>query len=225
VGERRAVTEAHDRVHERGRVNDDLDLPVREPEQEVRLDQLEPFVRERGRVDRDLRAHAPGRVGQRVRACDIRQLFARPAAEWAARGGEDDRAHRLEVAPFQALEHCGVLAVDGQEEASTSLPSGERELAGRDEALLVREGQRHTPLERPDRRGQAGEADDGVQHDVRLGGVEQGREVATDLGAFDATLGSQPVQLARARRECAHLELIAGVDDVERLAPDRPRGA
>ena len=37
-------------------------------------------------------------------------------------------------------------------------------------------------LERPERRGQAGEADDRVQDDIRLGAVEQLGEVAPDLG-------------------------------------------
>ena len=66
VRERGAVAEADERVDDRGRVHDDLDPLVREPEEEVRLDQLEPLVGERGRVDRDLRAHAPGRVRERL---------------------------------------------------------------------------------------------------------------------------------------------------------------
>ena len=104
VGERGAVAEAHDRVDDRGRVDDDLDLLVREPEQEVRLDQLEPLVRERGRIDRDLRPHAPRRVRKRVGAGHVRELLARSAAKRAARGREDDRVDGIEVAPLQALE-------------------------------------------------------------------------------------------------------------------------
>ena len=66
-----------------------------------------------------------------------------------------------------------MLAVDGKEEPSTPLPRFERELAGSDEALLVGQRERDAPLERPERRGQAREADDGVQDDVRLGHVQE----------------------------------------------------
>ena len=118
-----------------------------------------------------------------------------------------------------------MLAVDREQKPSTPLPRFERELAGRDEALLVGQRERDAPLERPERRREAREADDGVQDDVRLGHVQQRREIAADLRVLHAALGGQPVELARAGRERAHLELVVGVDDVERLTPDRPRGA
>ena len=66
MGEQRAVAEAHERVDDRGRVDDDLDPIVREPEEPVCLDHLEPLVRERCRVHRDLRSHRPGWMSQRV---------------------------------------------------------------------------------------------------------------------------------------------------------------
>jgi hypothetical protein len=74
-------------------VDDDLELLVRETEQEVRFDQLEALVRQGRRVDGDLRAHAPGRVRERVGAGHLGQLRARAAAEGAARGGEDEGVH------------------------------------------------------------------------------------------------------------------------------------
>ena len=64
MGERRSVSKAHERVHDRGRMHDDLDVLVGEAEEVVRLDQLETLVRERGRVDRDFRAHGPGRMSE-----------------------------------------------------------------------------------------------------------------------------------------------------------------
>ena len=85
VRERGAVAEAHERVDDRRRVDDDLDPVVRQAEEEVRLDQLEPLVRERRRVDRDLRAHAPGRVRERLLGRHVLELVARAAAERAAR--------------------------------------------------------------------------------------------------------------------------------------------
>jgi hypothetical protein len=51
VRERGAVTEAHERMHGRGRVDDDLDPVVVEAEEEMGLDQLEALVRERRGVD------------------------------------------------------------------------------------------------------------------------------------------------------------------------------
>ena len=56
----------------------------------------------------------------------------------------------------------------------------EREVAAGDEALLVRKREPEPSLERPERRAQSGEADDRVQHDVRLGPLEQLDRVAAD---------------------------------------------
>ena len=61
VRERRAVVQVHDRVDDRLRMHDHVDPLVRDAEQVVRLDQLEPLVHQRRRVDRDLAAHVPGR--------------------------------------------------------------------------------------------------------------------------------------------------------------------
>ena len=66
VRERGAVAEAHERVDDRGRMHDDLDPLVLDAEQVVRLDQLEALVRERGGVDRDLRAHGPRGMRERL---------------------------------------------------------------------------------------------------------------------------------------------------------------
>ena len=65
-----------------------------------------------------------------------------------------------------------MLAVDRQQSASTPLKRREREVAGRDQALLVREGQVDAVLERPERGRQPRETDNGVQDDVRLRALE-----------------------------------------------------
>ena len=80
-------------MDDRRRLDDDLDPLVRQPEEEVRLDQLEALVRERRRVDRDLRAHAPGRVRERLLGRDVLELLARAPAERAA-GARSARASR-----------------------------------------------------------------------------------------------------------------------------------
>ena len=60
--ERSTVAEADERMDDGRRMHDDLDPLVVEPEEVVRLDQLEALVRERRRVDRDLRPHRPRRM-------------------------------------------------------------------------------------------------------------------------------------------------------------------
>src|SRR5439155_6953971 len=112
-----------------------------------RFDQLEPLVRKGRRVDGDLRAHPPGRMRQRICACDLGELVATAAAERAAGSRQDERVDRLRQAVLKALEERRVLAVDGQEQPSTPLPRRQRQLARRDEAFLVRERERDTALE------------------------------------------------------------------------------
>ena len=179
--ERGAVAEADERMHDRRRLDRHLDAVVRDAEQVVRLDHLEPLVRERRRVHRDLRAHAPRRMRERLLGRDVLELGARAAAERAAGAGEDERVDLLRLASLEALEERRVLAVDGQDPAAAPLPRGESELAGGDEALLVREREVDAALERPERRVDSGEADDGVEDDVGLRALEQLGEVASDL--------------------------------------------
>ena len=77
----RAVDQLHHRVHDRLRVDDDVDLIGGDVEQPVRLDHLEPLVHQRRRVDGDLPAHLPRRMLQRR----VRRRRAR-APRAAARG-------------------------------------------------------------------------------------------------------------------------------------------
>ena len=95
VREQRAVAEPHERVDDRRRVHDDLDRVVRHAEQPVRLDQLEALVRERRGVDRDLRPHRPGRMGERLLRGDAAEIRAGPAAERPAGGGQHERRRRV----------------------------------------------------------------------------------------------------------------------------------
>jgi hypothetical protein len=113
-----------------------------------------------------------------------------------------------------------VLTVDGDQQPSSTSLRLERELAGSDETLLVGEGEMDTALERPQRRRQPGEADDGVEDEIRLGPVEQLRQVTAYLRQR-----RQALDPLRARGGGTELELGMGVDDLERLAPDRARGA
>ena len=76
-------------------------------------------------------------------------------------------------------------------------------------------------LERPERRADAGEADDRVEDDVRLAPLEELDGVAADLGVLDAVLGRELVERRRARLQRAELELGMRRDDLDRLAADR----
>ena len=179
--ERGAVAKAHERVHDRRRLDDDLDLLIRDAEHEMRFDQLESFVRERGGVHCDLRAHTPSRMCESLLRAHIRELVTLAAAERAA-GARQDEARDLVGRPaFEALVDRRMLAVDRQDPPAAPLLRRECKLARRHEALLVCKREVDAVLERPERGMDAGKADDGVQDDVRPGPVEQGREVATDL--------------------------------------------
>ena len=114
-----------------------------------------------------------------------------------------------------------MLAVDRKQEPLSPAPRRDRELAGGDEALLVRERERDPVLERPERRADAGKADDRVEDDVRLAPLEELDGVAADLGVLDAELGRKAVERRRARLQGAELELGMRCDDLDRLAADR----
>ena len=105
---------------------------------------------------------------------DVRR--ARPATR--PRNGPPDAVRtsdcdRVGSTSLEALEERRVLAVDRQEQPAAASVGGDGELAGGDEALLVRERERDAALERPERRLDAGEADDRVEDDVRLARVEE----------------------------------------------------
>ena len=133
---------------------------------------------------------------------------------------------RLRAPALEALEEGRVLAVDREQQPPTPLPRGEREVAGGDEALLVRERERHAALERPERRADPGEADDRVQHEVRLGRLEQLGEVAADLDVLDAERRRELVERLRAgcegadgrARDCAAITSSA-CRPIEPVAP------
>ena len=220
VRERRTVAEADERVDGRGRMDDDLDRVVAEAEQKVGLDQLESLVRQRGRVDRDLRAHVPGRVRERLVGRHVAELVTGAAAERAAGGGQHERVNRFGRAPLEALVGGRMLAVHGQQTAAAAPPSLRRQLSRRHQALLVREREVDTSLERPEGRRQPGETDHRVQDDVRPRALEQLRQVSADL-----CQRREPVDRPCPGRGRNELELRMRVDDLERLPSDRAGGA
>jgi hypothetical protein len=96
-------------------VHHDLDLLERHPEEQVRLDDLQPLVDQRRGVDRDDGAHRPRRVRERVGDGDVRELLAGAPAEGATARGEHQPAYLVAGTAAQALRDRGVLGVDGHE--------------------------------------------------------------------------------------------------------------
>lgn len=121
---------------------------------------------------------------------------------------------------FKALERTRMLAVHRNQPATAASLRGQCELTRSNEALLVRKCEIDAVLEGPERRGQSREADHRVQDEVRLRSLEQLGEVAACLGQ-----GRKPVDRLRARCGSAKLEPGMRVDDLQRLAPDRPGSA
>ena len=110
-----AVHEPDGGVDDALRVDDHLDRVVVDIVQPVGLDDLQALVGERRRVDRDLGAHRPGRVAERLGGRDRGELLGRRIEERTARCGQDqarDRGHRL---ADEALPDRRVLRVDRAE--------------------------------------------------------------------------------------------------------------
>ena len=62
LGEDRTIHVFDHRMHDALWMHDDVDRIRWRVEQEVRLDQLEPLIHQRRRIDADLRPHGPHRV-------------------------------------------------------------------------------------------------------------------------------------------------------------------
>ena len=217
--ERRSVPESHERVDDRGRMHDHLDPVVRQVEEEVRLDQLEALVGQRGRVDGDLRAHVPGRMRECLRRSYVYEDVAGFPPERPTRCRQHQRVDGLARASLQTLEGGAVLAVDRQQQPSPPLPRRDRELARDDQALLVCERERDSTLERPEGGIEPREPDDGVEDEVGLRPLEQLGQVAADLRER-----RKIVDRLRAGRGGDELQLGMRLDDFQRLPPDRAGG-
>ena len=243
--ERGAVAERDHAVDDRLRVHDDLDALVRHAEEVKGLDHLEALVHQRRRVDRDLAAHVPRRVGERLLDGDLRQLGSRAPAERAARGGQDELLDGARPFAREQLVQGGVLGVDRQDLRAGGLGERHHELAADDERLLVGEREVDALAERRDRRAEAGRADERVEDEVgarlddepheplradedlavgprlRRARARVGVGERDPIDAEGLRLGDQRVRGAL-RAEADELELGIALDDVERLRADRP---
>ena len=166
VRERGAVAQQDVGVHDRLRVHDDVDALVRRAEEVVGLDELEALVHQRRRVDRDLAAHRPRGVLERLLDGDALELRAAAAAERAAAGGEHELVDRPRPLGGDELVQRRVLGVDGDDLRAGGLGQLRHELAADDERLLVGQREVDALAERRHRRAQAGRADQRVEHEV-----------------------------------------------------------
>ena len=107
-----AVDELDGGVHDRLRMDDDVDRLVADIVQPARLDDLQALVGEGRGVDRDLGAHPPRRVPQRALRRDRGEASAGKVEERAAGRGEDEAVHGREALPDEALPDRRVLGVD-----------------------------------------------------------------------------------------------------------------
>ena len=133
-------------------------------EQHVRLDHLQALVDQGGRVDRDDRAHVPGRVRQRLLGRDVGQLVAA-----SARG----TARRWRSAPAGDLGPACRRAGTGRAPSARSRPARSAPAAAApdqrpagDQRLLVGQGERRPGSQRGQRGRQPERADDAVEHHV-----------------------------------------------------------
>ena len=131
----------------------------------------------------DLGAHVPRGVRERVGDRDLLQLFARATAERSAARGQHDARHFGRATRAQALPDRGVFGVDGDDLSPARGARLRDDRSGRDQALLVREGEALAGLQRGHRHGQSREADDGVQDDV---GFRQRRQLGQRTGFVGA---------------------------------------
>ena len=168
-------------------------------EQHLRLDQLQPLVHQRGRIDGNLAAHRPPGVPAGLIRCGGGDLPGRPGAEWPTGRGEDQPAHGLlrihaGTAVGQALEDGVVLAIDRQQRHAGCPAGAGKQRPGHDDRFLV--GQQQC-LCRPGR-SQCGRQT-GCPHDGGHDQIHPGR--ASHLGQLVGPHG-QPGLHARAAQAC-----------------------
>ena len=178
-------------------------------EKPVRLDHLQALVEERGRIDRDLRPHVPGRMLQRPLRCDGREFPMRRLPKRPARRGQDDAAQivrecgrglgapmtsdvatdRGAKAPptLETLKDRVVLRIDRQDLRAFPRRGPHHCLARHDEDLLARHRQVFPRLDRRQCRPQAPCPDNRNQHHV---GIRQ----AGDLLAAPLRRPKSPVR-------------------------------
>ena len=136
-----AVLVTDQAMHDRLGMHHHAELFRRQGEKEMRLDQFQPLVHQGGAVERNLAAHRPVGMGDRLFHRGGAHALQRPFAERAARGGDGDQIGFRGIARAQHLEDGIVLAVHRQDLGAGFLHGVAEHRARRHHAFLV--GQRH----------------------------------------------------------------------------------
>ena len=200
----RSIDEFDHRVHDRLRVHDDVDLVGPQAEQPVGLDDLEAFVHQRRRINRDLAAHAPGRMFQRVGGRHIRQFRESATTKRSARRRQHDSLHLGRATAMKTLVDRVVLAVDRQDRHAPLPRRRGDDAAGHHQDFLVRQRDALPMLDRRQHRLESVGPGRGAQHqiDVRMRG--HGDEAIASR-AGDGRAGSRVFQavdgVARSHRD------------------------
>ncbi len=100
LGDHRTVPVFYQRMDDALPVNQHLDLRGRDIEQPPGFNHLEPFVHERGGIDRDLRAHLPVGMPQRLLGLHVLHLLAGQLPQRAAGSGQNQASDVLAAVPF-----------------------------------------------------------------------------------------------------------------------------
>ena len=180
LGNQRPVDEFDERMDDRLRMDEHGEPLRRQAEQPPRLDELQSLVHHRRRVDRNLRAHRPGRMPQRLLRRRRRKLLCRPRAKRSATGREHDPLHLGGGARPQGLVDRRVLAVDRQDLGAGPGSQSHHEWPSHHERLFV--GERHRLARLDGRPGapQTSRTRNGRHHTVDLGRLH---EVVERLGS------------------------------------------
>ncbi len=164
--QRRPVDELDHRVHQRLRMDDDVDVVIGHSEEQMRLNQLEALVHQGCRVDRDERPHVPGGVRQRLLRAHLAQLGAGAAPKRPAAGGEDELANLRGPAAAQALGQRRMLGVHRNEPGRIAVQRVKDERTTGDQRLLVGKCHRATGPQRGQRGCEAHRTGDAVEDDI-----------------------------------------------------------
>ena len=221
---------------------------VGEAEQVVRLDQLEALVHQRRRVDRDLAAHVPGRVRERrldarrraARRCVMprngpaggrqdqpvdRLRAARPAAAGRAPSARSRPGSRARRSPRRAASRARRPTTRLSLFASArSMPSPSAATVGPSPAEPTRPFRtRSAPDSAISRTMPSGPASTSPPlQAVRPRAAASSSASATRVTPCAAACAEQPLPAASPRVRPTTSQVVAALDDVERLRADRP---
>src|SRR5262245_26771798 len=135
-------------MHDALGMDNDLDSVVRQPKQEVSLDDLERLVRKRRAIDGNLSPHLPGWMSQRVGNGRPGDVIRVPLAKRPARRGKNYASDFDSRTTAHALQNRAVLTVHGHDLTAAARARLRDQLTSHHERFLVREGDPLAMLER-----------------------------------------------------------------------------